>query len=593
MDLRLLIQENKLFTIGASLMKKIFPSVKTVQDFQKRLLRFFVLLFFIGILVFISSTKLLAQSVVVSGYFNAADVRDEWTELLVVSDNVDMRNWTIRDNNGNQDSWQTAVTFANVSLWSNLRAGTIIILYHRVINSSGASYTQDVDPADGYLQLHLQNTSYFSGGDFATSPFWSGNSMSIAGPGDIVQLRNSSGTHIHALGHRSTVGANWTALPSPKLNHKNSASSGDAIYVCPGSTINDYGTNTPQDGTTYTTKNATTLTFGLPNSCGGSNTINSDFWRSLREPAITMQTTTSSTAPTYPVAAATFFWDVATDPNPADNTVGYMILRNANTTFDAPTDGTTYSVGYVFPGGGEIIALMDNPGGTVTSYTDYGANDAGTYCYRIYPYRYSTDQPNGNSYDLARGVAYNTTNYVTVVCGTNPLPIEMIRLEAKQDGGNALVQWTTATEMNTHHFNIEKSNDGILFTTIGRIAAAGNSVVPIDYSFLDNEVENGISYYRISTIDWDGSISFSPVVALNYHQEMAIEIFQSFDFIRVLGVDESMIHVSLVSISGQILSQTSGEKNILMSTQNIPDGMYLLFAECNGFTTVKKLLVQH
>lgn len=592
MDLRILIQENKLFTIGASLMKKIFPSVKTVQDFQKRLLRFFVLLFFIGILVFISSTKLLAQSVVVNSYLNNTDPRDEWTELLVVSDNVDMRNWTLRDNNGSQTSWQTPITFRNIAFWQNMRAGTIIMIHHRIINSSLVAYTLDTDPADGYLELYAHDANYFSGGSFGTSPTWAGATLNVAGGADVFQLRNSSGTHIHALGHQTTPGTDWTALPSPKLNLNSALGNGEELVVCPGSNILDYGTNTPQNGNTYASKTSS-LTFGLPNQCVSSSVANSDYIRSLREPAITMQTTTSSTAPTYPVAAATFFWDVATDPNPADNTVGYMILRNANTTFDAPTDGTTYSVGYVFPGGGEIIALMDNPGGTVTSYTDYGANDAGTYCYRIYPYRYSTDQPNGNSYDLARGVAYNTTNYVTVVCGTNPLPIELIRLEAKQDGGNALVQWTTATEMNTHHFNIEKSNDGILFTTIGRIAAAGNSVVPIDYSFLDNEVENGISYYRISTIDWDGSISFSPVVALNYHQEMAIEIFQSSDLIRVLGLDESMIHVSLVSISGQILSQTSGEKNILMSTQNIPDGMYLLFAECNGFTTVKKLLVQH
>jgi hypothetical protein len=154
-----------------------------------------------------------------------------------------------------------------------------------------------------------------------------------AGDGDIIQLRDASATHVHALGHKSSVGADWTALPSPKLNHQNAASSGDAIYVCPGSSISDYGTNSPQDGTTYTTKNSSTLTFGLPNTCGASSTANPLYWRGLREPQFTTQTP----IPTYSSGSISFSWTGATDPNPSDGTMGYIILRKYFTFFYDPS----------------------------------------------------------------------------------------------------------------------------------------------------------------------------------------------------------------------------------------------------------------
>ncbi|HRE97530.1 MAG TPA: hypothetical protein PK637_12230, partial [Flavobacteriales bacterium] len=94
--------------------------------------------------------------------------------------------------------------------------------------------------------------------------------------------------------------------------------------------------------------------------------------------------------------------------------------------FGTPVDGTTYTVGATIAGGGEVIAYVDNTSSATHSYTDLSANDNGTYCYRVYAYRFGTDNINGNSFDVARGRAYNTTNFVDVVCASNPLPVELL-----------------------------------------------------------------------------------------------------------------------------------------------------------------------
>ena len=466
-------------------------------------------------LILIFAQKLSAQDVVISGYFNAADVRDEWTEILVVGDNVDMRSWTLRDNNSTQTSWQPEITFLNIPFWSALRSGTVIMLYHRVINSASVTYMQDTDPSDGYIQLNLQNTNYFSGGAFGTSPSWSGNSMNIAAGGEVIQIRNASATHVHALGHCATAGSSWTALPSPKLNHKNSINSGDAVFVCPGSSVAEYGVNAPQDGTTWTTKNNINITFGLPNICGGSSAANSNFWVSLREPSISSQTISSSTSNTFPIVALTFTWNSATDPVSSDQTTGYMILRSTNGVFGTPQDGTVYMIGSTISGGGQVVDYIDNTNAATHSYTDYTANDNGTYCYRVYTCRYGSDNTNGNSFDPSRGRAYNTSSFVEVVCAANPLPIELATFTTTPLDNLVEIRWTTLSEINNAYFTVERSVNGLNWEEVKIVNSYGNSTTTQHYQTKDESPLDGLTYYRLKQTDFDGSYSYSGIVVVD------------------------------------------------------------------------------
>lgn len=53
------------------------------------------------------------QSIVVSEYYNDGSNVSEWTELLVIQDNLDLRGYYIRDNNTSQDNWQDSIIFSN------------------------------------------------------------------------------------------------------------------------------------------------------------------------------------------------------------------------------------------------------------------------------------------------------------------------------------------------------------------------------------------------------------------------------------------------------------------------------------------------
>jgi hypothetical protein len=367
----------------------------------------------IFLLLFLGGFKCaVAQEAVVSSYFNAADPRDEWTEILIIQDNLDIRNWTLRDNSSDQDNWSTEITFNNNVFWSHLRAGTIIIIWHRQYPSTSTTIKNpfDEDASDGYLELHANDAVYFTGGIFGPNPGYNGETLNIAGSGDILQLRNSSSTHVHALAHKSTVGVDFTNLPSPKLNHSQSLASNEAVFVCPGNTVLEYGTSTPQIGTTFTAKAASpNFTYGLPNTCTAGVSTNSDFWRTTRQPGWDTPSLTAN--PNGPYTQVTLLWNQCVDPYVTDGTQGYIIMRNTTNTFTAPTDGVSYSNGTNI-GTATIIATITSA--TTTTYTDNISLTCGEQMfYRVYAYRYADDNTNGNNFNVARGRAYNETEYAS------------------------------------------------------------------------------------------------------------------------------------------------------------------------------------
>ena len=101
------------------------------------------------------------------------------------------------------------------------------------------------------------------------------------------------------------------------------------------------------------------------------------------------------------------------------------------------------------------------------------------------------------------------------------LPLELTSINAKSINKSNKITWTTANEKNTAWHQIERANNELAeFKPIGKIAAAGNSLSSLDYSFMD---ENPLfmSYYRVRTIDLDGKESISPVVSV----ERAVDRF--------------------------------------------------------------------
>ncbi|MBI4546892.1 MAG: choice-of-anchor D domain-containing protein [Ignavibacteriae bacterium] len=189
--------------------------------------------------------KLSAQQIIINELYNSSG-SDEWVELLVVQDSLDLRSWDIRDHSST-GSPQLPLTFTTHSLWSSVRKGTII-----VVGTSSTTFTEDTDPSDYLLIIKANNSLYFT----ATGVF------SIAASSDAVQIRNASDTHIFGVSWGTN---NAGSLPSPKVHFSGGMSGGNTIYF-----------NEDTEGELTSTSN---WTFNTATSTAGSgNTATNSAW---------------------------------------------------------------------------------------------------------------------------------------------------------------------------------------------------------------------------------------------------------------------------------------------------------------------------
>jgi hypothetical protein len=120
----------------------------------------------------------------------------------------------------------------------------------------------------------------------------------------------------------------------------------------------------------------------------------------------------------------------------------------------------------------------------------------------------------------------NVTTGGSLGCSCNQiLPITLIYFTAKQQESQVLLQWATASEKDNEYFSLEKSRDGQQFHEIGRVAGAGTSTGRLTYQFTDDFPFGGTGYYRLKQVDFDGTFTYSRIVAVNSEITAALRIY--------------------------------------------------------------------
>lgn len=113
------------------------------------------------------------------------------------------------------------------------------------------------------------------------------------------------------------------------------------------------------------------------------------------------------------------------------------------------------------------------------------------------------------------GASYPCGRILVCVSSSCTLPVSYINITASNKGSYNQIDWATSGEKNADYYVIERSTDGVHFTSVGRVEAVGNSSVINTYSFKDliNPINSG--YYRILQVDEDGSGVYSEMIYIN------------------------------------------------------------------------------
>ncbi len=206
----------------------------------------------------------------------------------------------------------------------------------------------------------------------------------------------------------------------------------------------------------------------------------------------------------------------------------------------------------------------------------------------VYPYL-----PSGTiiASDLEHGLFTLELNF-------NLLPLELNDFSAQRQGNNSLLTWETAQEKDVSHFEIQKSSDGLSFSTIHKTPSQGNSQRAQYYQYIDKEPFSGTNYYRLKMVDLDGTFDFSKIQTIyfdNSRISIAPTLLRQQSTVSVkLPLTNSEIIIRVYSLSGQLIYENiipSSDKNHLeVPVNQLPSGAYIFCVKTNDQLFSKKII---
>ena len=196
----------------------------------------------------------------------------------------------------------------------------------------------------------------------------------------------------------------------------------------------------------------------------------------------------------------------------------------------------------------------------------------------------------------------------TLALSSSPLPIELIAFNAKVNGRNVDLDWTTATETNNEFFTVERSADALNFEKIIVVKGGGNSSSLLKYKTADLNPLQGISYYRLKQTDYDGKFAYSQIVSVNTIIDEGNDIFVVFPnpasslqlpFLSLTSTIDKNIIVVVRDVNGReiyariiILENGINQVIALDPESRLTKGLYIISATSDNSIFNKKLIVE-
>lgn len=199
-----------------------------------------------------------------------------------------------------------------------------------------------------------------------------------------------------------------------------------------------------------------------------------------------------------------------------------------------------------------------------------------------------------------RSYALNQKSEVDGPGCQSPLPVEWVSIEATQVESDVEIAWTVAAELDNARFEVLRSATGADWTMIGEVEGRGTAQSAKTYVFYDTAAgKDGITYYQIKQVDFDGGSDLSEIVAHTYFatrttSSASIALAQNpvVDDIYLVTSNSAEMEVVLFDLAGRALRSfhlQPGERTIAWPS-GLNAGMYVLQARMSGGVASMRLL---
>ncbi|MBE7169887.1 MAG: T9SS type A sorting domain-containing protein [Williamsia sp.] len=180
----------------------------------------------------------------------------------------------------------------------------------------------------------------------------------------------------------------------------------------------------------------------------------------------------------------------------------------------------------------------------------------------------------GNTYTINVNMG-DAQRFTIGSVSTLTLPVNLRSILVDKVGQTNKVEWKTERETGFDHFEVQRSEDGTHFYSIGNVQASGSTSAVKDYSFTDN-APLAVNYYRLKMIDQKGQFTYSQVVKMiQTNKRFTISPNPATNLVSVTGLDGSGTTIQLMDVNGKLLEQvkTTGLQHTFYLTK-YPKGVY-------------------
>ena len=163
------------------------------------------------------------------------------------------------------------------------------------------------------------------------------------------------------------------------------------------------------------------------------------------------------------------------------------------------------------------------------------------------------------------------------------LPLDLISLEVRAKQAGNMVSWTTANEINISHIEVQKSDRANgQWSTIGKLKPTGDR--ENSYEYMD-ESPYAVTYYRLNTVDLDGSNEISKVVSAVRKGDNRLTVFPnpatSKLSIQTASSETGSAIYNLYDLTGKVVltqkvNLDNGQNQIDIDISTLQSGVYML-----------------
>ncbi len=172
----------------------------------------------------------------------------------------------------------------------------------------------------------------------------------------------------------------------------------------------------------------------------------------------------------------------------------------------------------------------------------------------------------------------------TLATSNSPLPIQLTSFSVECQNYVAHLKWIVATQTNNDFFTIERTSDGVNYTTVAVVKGAGTISTTTTYTAVDETPLTGVSYYRISQTDLDGFTNHLNVIVYQPCENEGTQnafVFNSTSVdVQINSLTPDNYVITLLNLLGQpVITETQavapGNNSFILPT-NVSDGVYIL-----------------